>query len=74
MKRPIGNATCKSKCGPKEPQRLIDGTVCYCDGRCCPDYPEQCLKMVMPECLDAMEVSRLCTQSLSESYDCLKLH
>ena len=111
-KRPIGNATCKSKCGSKEPQQLIDGTICYCDtncvknldccidyadycrpkqpisckghcnklipqplpgggycwcdsqcnrwfsdnnsdGSCCPDYPEQCLKMVMPECLDA---------------------
>ena len=110
VKRPIGNGTCKGRCGSKEPQKLINGS-CYCDvncakhldccldyadycrpkepvsckghcnksvalpipgggycwcsegcnpwfsdnnsdGSCCSDYPEQCLSIKMPTCLD----------------------
>ncbi len=110
VKRPIGDVTCKNRCGSKEPIKLTNGS-CYCDsdcakhmdccldyadhcrpqkvisckghcgkplaqpipgggycwcyagcnpmftdnnsdGSCCFDYPEQCLKTVMPTCLD----------------------
>lgn len=48
VKRPIGNATCAGHCGSNKPQRLINGTTCYCDKQCarhldcCLDYAEQC--------------------------------
>ena len=48
FKRPIGEATCSSRCGSKEPQKLIHG-VCYCDSECvkyldcCLDYADVCL-------------------------------
>ena len=49
VKRPIGNATCAGLCGSKEPQRLVNGTTCYCDSNCtehldcCLDYADHCL-------------------------------
>jgi len=48
IKRPVGNATCSSKCGLKEPQ-TVDNGVCYCDNDCprhmdcCLDYATHCL-------------------------------
>ena len=107
----MGNATCSGHCGSKNPQKLVNDTVCYCDpscveyldccldyadycrpneplsckghcnkaaaqpipgggycwcntgcyawfsdnnsdGSCCPDYPQQCLQVKMPACLD----------------------
>ncbi len=47
IKRPVGNATCASKCGTKDPQP-IDHGVCYCDSSCavhmdcCLDYADHC--------------------------------
>ena len=47
IKRPVGNATCSSKCGSKEPLP-IDHGVCYCDSDCpthmdcCLDYADHC--------------------------------
>ena len=48
VKRPIGNATCAGRCGSTEPQKLVNGTVCYCDANCskhldcCIDYADHC--------------------------------
>lgn len=47
IKRPVGNASCASKCGAKEPQEVAHG-VCYCDNDCathmdcCLDYADHC--------------------------------
>ena len=47
IKRPVGNATCLSKCNSKEPQ-AIDYGYCYCDSDCafhmdcCLDYADHC--------------------------------
>ena len=55
IKRPMGNATCASKCGSKEPQRLDHG-VCYCDTDCakhldcCLDYADHCTAGKQPSC------------------------
>lgn len=48
VKRPIGNATCAGRCGSTQPQKLINGTMCYCDANCtkhldcCLDYADYC--------------------------------
>ena len=48
VKRPIGNATCAGRCSSKQPQKLINNTVCYCDPSCvyhldcCLDYADHC--------------------------------
>lgn len=47
IKRPVGNATCSSKCDSKQPQPINHG-VCYCDSDCarhmdcCLDYADHC--------------------------------
>lgn len=47
IKRPVGNATCASRCDDKGPQ-AIDHGVCYCDSKCavhmdcCLDYADHC--------------------------------
>ena len=120
IKRPVGNASCASKCGSKLPQPIEHG-VCYCDadcavhmdccldyadhckpnapilckgscgdltprpipqggycwcfdgcngwftdnnsaGSCCSDYPQECMSVVMPACLDGR--TQVCALSL----------
>ena len=54
VKRPIGHASCVGKCESKEPQKLENGGVCYCDQDCgihmdcCVDYADYCAKS--PSC------------------------
>ena len=58
--------SCKGKCTKVEAQAIPGGGYCWCfagcnpwmtdnnsDGSCCTDYPEQCLSVEMPTCLDA---------------------
>ena len=58
--------SCKGVCGKVEAQPVPGGGYCWCfagcnpwmtdnnsDGSCCTDYPEQCLSVEMPACLDA---------------------
>lgn len=55
IKRPVGNATCMSKCNSKDPQ-VIDHGVCYCDSKCavhmdcCLDYADYCQEAKSPLC------------------------
>ena len=55
VKRPIGEATCRDRCGSKEPQTLTNG-VCYCDIDCanhldcCLDYADHCLPRATISC------------------------
>ncbi len=62
-KKPI---TCNGHCNKAEPQAIPGGGYCWCDsacnpsytdnnsdGSCCADYPQQCLGVKMPPCLDA---------------------
>jgi len=49
IRRPVGNASCRNRCGSSKPQKLLSG-VCYCDANCtqhldcCLDYAEECVK------------------------------
>ena len=58
--------SCKGLCNTVQTRPLIGGGYCWCfdgcnpwftdnnsDGSCCLDYPEQCLGVSMPTCLDA---------------------
>ena len=58
--------SCKGQCTKIHAQPIPGGGYCWCfdgcnpwmtdnnsDGSCCPDYPEQCLAIKMPTCLDA---------------------
>ena len=58
--------SCKGMCSKVEAQAIPGGGYCWCfagcnpwmtdnnsDGSCCTDYPEQCLSVEMPACLDA---------------------
>ena len=58
--------SCKGLCNKVHAQPVTGGGYCWCsegcntwmtdnnsDGSCCPDYPDQCLKIAMPTCLDA---------------------
>lgn len=58
--------SCKGLCGQGKAQAIEGGGYCWCldgcnpgftdnnsMGSCCPDYPEQCLNVTMPACLDA---------------------
>lgn len=58
--------SCKGLCGTARAHAIIGGGYCWCldgcnpqftdnysMGSCCPDYPQQCLKVQMPACLDA---------------------
>ena len=58
--------SCKGLCNKVQAQPIPGGGYCWCyescnpwftdnnsDESCCPDYPEQCLKVKMPTCLDA---------------------
>ena len=49
IKRPLGNASCKGRCGSDTALELEEG-VCYCDDACtkhldcCLDYADECVK------------------------------
>ena len=49
LKRPIGLASCKGRCGSNEPLEVENG-LCYCDSACtehldcCLDYADECVK------------------------------
>ena len=58
--------SCKGLCNKVQPLPIRGGGYCWCmdgcnpwftdnnsDGSCCPDYPEQCQGITIPECLDA---------------------
>ena len=58
--------SCKGLCNKVHAQPVSGGGYCWCyggcnawmtdnnsDGSCCPDYPEQCLGVKIPTCLDA---------------------
>lgn len=58
--------SCKGLCNKAHAQAIPGGGYCWCFdgcnpnftdnssmGSCCPDYPEQCLSVKMPDCLDA---------------------
>ena len=58
--------TCKGVCNTGKAVALQGGGYCWCDsncnpsftdnnsdGSCCADYPQECLKIKMPPCLDA---------------------
>ena len=58
--------SCKGLCGTAHAQAIEGGGYCWCldgcnlqftdnnsMGSCCADYPQQCLKVQMPTCLDA---------------------
>ena len=58
--------SCKGMCKKVQAQPIPGGGYCWCfdgcnpwmsdnnsDGSCCTDYPEQCLSVAMPACLDA---------------------
>ena len=58
--------SCKGLCNRVEAQTIKNGGYCWCFagcypvftdnnsiGSCCPDYPQQCLGVKMPACLDA---------------------
>ncbi len=64
--RPKQPISCKGLCNKPTAQPIPGGGYCWCDnscnpwfsdnnsdGSCCFDYPEQCLQVVMPTCLDA---------------------
>lgn len=64
--RPYEPVSCKGYCNKAEPQALRGGGYCWCDaacnpsftdnnsdGSCCADYPQQCLNVKIPPCLDA---------------------
>lgn len=58
--------SCEGLCGQVQAQAIEGGGYCWCFegcnpnftdnnsmGSCCPDYPEKCLKVEMPTCMDA---------------------
>ena len=62
-KKPL---SCKGLCNTLTAQAIPGGGYCWCnsgcnpwftdnnsDGSCCPDYPEECSKIAIPQCLDA---------------------
>lgn len=64
--RPKQPVSCKGKCSGEVPQPIPGGGYCWCSlgcngwfmdnnsgGSCCPDYPQQCSKITIPQCLDA---------------------
>lgn len=64
--RPNVQISCKGYCNTALAQPIPGGGYCWCDdacnpsftdnnsdGSCCADYPQQCLKVKMPPCLDA---------------------
>ena len=64
--RPKEPISCKGYCNKPEAQPIPGGGYCWCDAACnpsytdnnsdescCPDYPQQCLNVKMPVCLDA---------------------
>lgn len=62
---PPGPILCNGHCGDTTPKAIPQGGYCWCfdgcngwftdnnsDGSCCSDYPQACLKITMPVCLD----------------------
>ena len=58
--------TCHGLCNAMEPRAIPGGGYCWCnagcnpwytdnnsDGSCCPDYNQECAKIVIPNCTDA---------------------
>lgn len=63
--KPQGPILCKGQCGDLTPKPIPHGGYCWCfdgcngwftdnnsDGSCCSDYPQQCMQVAMPTCLD----------------------
>lgn len=64
--RPYEPISCNGHCNKAEAQAIVGGGYCWCDaacnpsftdnnsdGSCCADYPQQCLNVKIPTCLDA---------------------
>lgn len=63
--KPRAPILCKGQCGNLVPKPIPQGGYCWCfdgcngwftdnnsDGSCCSDYPQQCMRVSMPTCLD----------------------
>ena len=63
--RPNKPISCKGLCAKFDPQPIPGGGYCWCfdgcngwftdnnsDASCCQDYPQECMNVVMPVCLD----------------------